>query len=93
MKNEDHHNFRRKSYFFKLFLYQLGSIHQIMAGNYMCQHVQKKRIKDINIEYPQTTVEGRIAAAYATIEDSPISNHVHAKIAEMVGIEYTPLSA
>ena len=59
----------------------------------MCQHVAKKRIKDINIEYPQSTVEGRIAAAYATIEDSPMSRHVHAKIGEMVGIEYTPLSS
>lgn len=39
----------------------------------MCQHVAKRRIKEINIEYPQNTVEGRIAAAYAMIENSPIS--------------------
>ena len=59
----------------------------------MCQHVQKKRIKEINIEYPQNTVEGRIAAAYAAIESSPISAHVHRKIEEMTGIEYRPLGS
>ena len=72
--------------------YQLGDINNILGGSYMCQHVAKRRMKEINIEYPQNTVEGRIAAAYAMVENSPMSIHVHKKIEQMTGVRYKPLS-